>query len=334
MNEREIVRRLRAYAEGAPVPIGSTVRVQVAEEGTLFLAFIRMGGESSPWAIGWKLPGNPCRCLTVPEARNRDLVAQMLAGFAPTLLEHLLHPAHASPHHAEFDEDEVPHRQVWLPNGSHIEMLHFLGSRYTFARRGPKERVETLNALGRACSWLFRESTRPDQMTVFAATDVLRSAYSFPADDMRQGHLGFLMAWLSAPGNRQQRQQLARAAEKESISTLLDPSLERDPLAEFVADYHDVRSTKSAAATTAAEKKIAAVLRGELTRRLELTEAAWERVIADERPYNTGLEKLVSESTSEMWWKYLRYEYGETPFVPSPETDRSAPSAANRLRAP
>ena len=59
------------------------------------------------------------------------------------------------------------------------------------------------------------------------ATDVLRSAYTFPAEDVRQGHLGYLLAWLETSGSRDERLAAASEAERHSIATNLDPDLER-----------------------------------------------------------------------------------------------------------
>jgi hypothetical protein len=52
-------------------------------------------------------------------------------------------------------------RQLWLPNPTHLEMLHHLAYAYTFTKWGGAMRA-TLNALGRACGWLFREAQRPE----------------------------------------------------------------------------------------------------------------------------------------------------------------------------
>src|SRR5437773_2070337 len=101
MTSHDVVRRLRAMAKGRPLPNGETLRVpklgaSVIESNTLILAFVRMGGESTPWGVAFGHPGKRPEILTIPEARNRDAVADMMAAFAPVLLEHLYHLRYSS----------------------------------------------------------------------------------------------------------------------------------------------------------------------------------------------------------------------------------------------
>lgn len=65
-----------------------------APRDVLIVCFVRMGGESAPWGIVFGPPDKAPTILTVPEPRNRDFVAAMVARFAPALLKHLQHPAH------------------------------------------------------------------------------------------------------------------------------------------------------------------------------------------------------------------------------------------------
>ena len=204
MNEREVIRRLQAYHKGRPVPRGETRRVHVALPAEcLMLSFVRMGGESRPWGIAFGPPDSPPRILTVPEARNRDLVAGMVQEFAPVLLAHLRSPEHCDSK-PESPDDLAPLRQVWVPNPTHLEMLHHLAFAYTFPSFESANQ-SILNAFGRACGWLFREAHRPGQQAVVVATAALRDAFSFPSEQARQGHLGFLLAWLDAEGDRADR---------------------------------------------------------------------------------------------------------------------------------
>ena len=95
-------------------------------------------------AIAAGHPGERPRIFTVPEPRDRELVAAMAAEFAPILLSHLGHPDYVS---GEVTGAPVPLKQVWLPNPSHVEMLHFLNYAYTFARKSDDpERLRLLNA--------------------------------------------------------------------------------------------------------------------------------------------------------------------------------------------
>src|SRR5207245_11282338 len=133
--------------------------------------------------------------------RNRTVGADMAAEFAPALLPHF--------RHRDYDRTSPtgpqqigPLRQLWLPNGTHRDMLHFIAYAYTFTRVGERDRAKTLNKLGRATGWLFREAMRPGQQTVMVASEALQTAYTFPAEDVRQAHLGLLLAWVATKGGR------------------------------------------------------------------------------------------------------------------------------------
>src|SRR5262245_58791455 len=106
-----------------------------------------MGGESRPWGIAYGHLHSEPTILIVPEGRNRDLVADMCAEFAPALLRHLRAPAYLVDEPTSWG-DLDPLRQIWLPNGSHLDMLHHLAYAYTFTRWGAGARGR-LNALGR-----------------------------------------------------------------------------------------------------------------------------------------------------------------------------------------
>ncbi len=333
MNAFQVMQRLRAWNEGTPLPRGETLHFPLAKApDTLVLAFVRMGGESSPWGLAWGRPGQPPTIRTVPEPRERDAVAAMVAELAPVLLAHLLHPAWSDAVIGSA-KDERPLRQVWLPNASHAEMLHHLAYAYTFARKGDPARVPLLNALGRAAGWLFRESKRPGQFTVMAASEALRESYTFPCEDVRQGHLGYLMAWLQTTGNRAKRLTAAATAERRSISTSLDPAVERDELAEPVERYGEARNEERAADAQRAATIVARILAKELAHRFELTAAALANLARDRRRVNRGIARLQQEAWAAHWHDYLRTERaildrpGEPVFVRSPETDHR-PSAA------
>lgn len=84
MRPDQAVKRLQAWCQGKPLPAYSTRHFAIAGDSDLLIvAFLRMGGESAPWGIAWGYPGKAPRILTVPEARNREAVAQMVATFAP-----------------------------------------------------------------------------------------------------------------------------------------------------------------------------------------------------------------------------------------------------------
>lgn len=327
MNGEQVVRRLRAWAEGHPLPRGSTRHFPIAApRDLLILSFVRMGGESAPWGICYGHPGTRPTVLTVPEARNRDLVADMVARFAPTLLRHFGHPEYAGAGDGQL-------RQLWLPNPTHLEMLHNLAYAYTFTKWGARER---LNALGRLAGWLFREAMRPGQVTVMVATDALRSMYSFPAEDVRQAHLGFLLAWLETRGNREARLRAAADAEQHSVATSLDPAVERERLDDLVDEWNEARRKEDGTAAARLDKAVGSGLQPELLRRHTLVEKAIEVLRRDPRLKNPGVAQLQDASLEERAYQYLRLEgqfaaAGEGPaFTPSPETDRHPAAAAAR----
>ena len=58
MTADEVVRRLRAFECGKPLPRGETLRVsRLPAEQVMILAFVKMGGESSPWGLAFGRPG-------------------------------------------------------------------------------------------------------------------------------------------------------------------------------------------------------------------------------------------------------------------------------------
>jgi hypothetical protein len=329
VNSREAIQRLRAHQAGRPLPKGEKRSVRVPDpRDVLVLAFVRMGGESRPWGVAFGHPGGGPTVLTVPEGRDRTQVAEMMLRAAPVLLGHLRSPALA-PRLPGGPEDLAPIRQIWLPNSSHLEMLLHLAYAYTFTRSG--DDVPSLNALGRACAWMFRESQRPGEQHVIIATAALRDAFTFPAETVRQGHLGFLLAWLDSRGDG--KAALARAHDEErlSMSTTLDPSTERRELEPLVERWRT--ASKQGADSERFARGIHSVLAEELTRRFDLTVRAWQILHEDPRRENIAVEDLVEEALTRQWWDWARTEVailnGEQGFVPSVETDRQPASAAS-----
>jgi hypothetical protein len=274
---------------------------------------------------------------TVGEPRNRDFVANMLAGFAPTLLEHVFHPRFST-HEITQGADPRPLRQLWLPNPTHLEMLHLLEFTYAGARFGDPGRAELLRTFGRACGWLFRESQRPGQTSVVVATDALRESFAFPSQDTRQGHLGFLLAWLDGKKDRAGRFAAAEEAERQAVATSLDPEFERKELLPRVEAFDAARG-KDAATVARAADAVQRALEPELVRRVELTQRTFETLRRDKRRPNRGLDQLVKASNEKHWYEYLRLEHaiedgdGQRVFTPSPETDRNPVAAAAHFYA-
>jgi hypothetical protein len=335
MTGDEAVRRLRAFQKGRPLPSGETLHLpRVGAAQQLVLAFVKMGGESSPWGLAYGRPDKAPTILWVPEARRRDDAAEMLSRFAPILLTHLHHPQH-SPFGPDPDQ-KVPLLQVWLPNDSHLEMLHHIAYAYTFNRAPDLTRRKKLRALGHACGWLFREAQRPGQMVVMVASHVLREAYTFPAENTRQGHLGFLLAWLRTAGGRDARTAAAEEAERLPVSTSLDPVDEREELLPYVEMFNEGRKDGNAAKTDRGRSHIEKFLHTELKRRFDQVVETIRALEADKRIENRYLDKLVQESMKEHTLQYRRIEAKQVEtedgpaFIPSPETDRYPAAAGSR----
>ena len=306
LNARDVVQRLRAFDLGRPLFRGETRHFASAEGAdNLVVAFVRMGGESRPWGIAFGHPGGAPTVLTVPEGRNRDLVADMCAEFAPILLKHLRTPNYVADAPTNWEELR-PFRQIWLPNVSHLDMLHHLAYAYTFTKWGAGKRGR-LNAFGRACGWLFREAQRPGQQHVMVATQALKEFFVFPAQDVRQGHLGFLLAWLNPDVDRNARMKSAIEAERHSVSASLDPDLERitEPLLE---SWLEARRAANEAEMDAAAVKLKARLIPELVRRYDLCTDAISILTRDERRVNAGVPTLVQEGLKEQWFQHTRQE--------------------------
>lgn len=334
MNSRQCFARLLAYKAGRPLPSGETLHFHIAKNADLLiLAFVKMGGESGPWAVGFKTPGKKATVLTTPEPRRRQSAAQMIEKLAPILLTHLRHPEHDDTRIEDADHG-LPVRQIWLPNSGHIEMLHQLAYTYTFTKQGEPEEVAVRNAVGRACNWLFSESERPGQMTVMAANAALHDSYIFPCETVRQAHLGYLLAWLGTQGGIEARLAAASAAEASPIAPSLDPELEREQLQPWLEDWNKADAAGDTKAAEAHAARIAKLLTSEVERRLALVEDAITLLRADERRMNPGVNELCTASLSAHWYNYLSGEYrrleggGKPVFTPSPETDRNPGAAA------
>ena len=303
------------------------------------LAFVRMGGEALPWAIGLGHPHDEPQVFAIPDARDRERVGEMLTAVAPLLAGHLDHPDYSTTG-VTSDEDAatVPLRQIWVPNGSHVQMLHMLNMRYTFARAGDPGRAQQLRILGRLSGFLFREATRPGEATIIDSSAALREAYTFPTDDLRQQHVGLLVALLQTSGSAAARAAAAEDAERLSVSISMDPQVERDSLEPLVDGYVKARREEGSSAMRQTERKIVAVLEREVSRRLQLTARAIEVLRSDPRPVNAGADGLALQSTKARQSDYIWFEEQfilrgeENFFPPSPETDRDRRGGAARYQ--
>ncbi len=335
MNERETIRTLLAFSAGKPIPKGTRLLLpRRAPSDTLIIAFVRMGGESRPWGVALGKPDQEPTLLVVPEPRDAEMVAQMLEVMVSSVLSHLGHPEYPGANlYPNIPLPWQPYRppSVWLPNATHIEMLHFLAFRYTFAKRGEPGRIKALNALGRACDWLFQESTRPGQLSCIDASAALRDAFSFPVEPARLAHTGYLVAWLTGKGNFKQRLRQASKAESLPISTSIDPALERSRLTTLLKRYKRAQRSADAQECSVVESRIRAALEPELARRFNITATAYTLMTNDPRPVVAGVCEL-QDRTRESHAEYLKVEEhllkNGTAWIASPETDRNSIRAA------
>jgi hypothetical protein len=332
----ETVRRLNAWAAGTPLPRGNVINMHVANDEDLFIvAFLRMGGESRPWGVAFGTIADGPTVLTVPEGRNRQLVGDMMAEFAPAILGHFRHPSYSEGPQA-YSTDSL--RQVWLPSTSHIEMLHFIAAAYARSTWNRPD-ISALNALGNLANCLFIESQRPGQQTIFGATDALRNSFIFPATPVRQAHLGYLLGWLNGGSGRDTRLAAAHNAEKLSMSTVLDPHIERTDLQPLVSAWGEARSGNDTSGMKQSSDAIHSSLSEELLARWDLAREAAESVRNDMRATNTGVDSLVSNTAYTFFrnWgeKTVTEIAGVNAFWPNVFTDyhpRSA-AAAYQMRA-
>jgi hypothetical protein len=336
MSVREVGRRLRAWEVGRPVARYQTLhQIVVDRDRALIVAFVRMAGESRPWGIVWGHPGGDPRVMSVPDGRLRDDVAALAANFGEDLLAHLrVHNWTYDPLPRDAGPDDL--RQVWVPNGQHVAMFHQLAYAYSQTRFGGSD-VDTLNALGRLSGWLFRESTRRGCQHLVDASSALREAYAFPAQDARQAHLGFLLAWLNTSGDRAARIASSANAETKPVSPTMDPTMERD----FLEKPLERRRSRLREGSLASdeEAEIARILRDELLRRWRLCSDAYDVLASDERKLNVGVDTLVTAAIEEFYWQCQAPELKiadpsqGAAFISHPETDFHGSSAASRYLA-
>lgn len=334
MTAREITKKLRAWEAGRPIPRYDTIhQAIVSPDDALIVAFVRMAGESRPWGITWGTAAAGPRVASIPDGRVRDEVSELCAEFAEELLDHLrVHNWTYDP--AGQKEDANRLRQVWLPNGQHIEMLHQLSYTYSQTKFGGRNQ-DILRALGRLSGWMFRETSRKGSQHVVSASRALSDAYVFPAQDARTAHLGFQLAWLETVGDRAHRMAAAGEAELLTISATLDPDLDRRVLSDLVEQWQTARRAGGDPSSLAAG--IASALEPELVRRWDLTRRAYSLLANNDRPINPGVRALIEESQAEFWGQHQRIELRLNDpslgpaFVAHPETDFHGSAAASRF---
>lgn len=325
----ETIRRLHSWHAGKPLPRGEVLNVHVADDDDIYIvSFLRMGGESRPWGIAFGALSEQPTVLTVPEGRNRTLVGDMVAQFAPSLLEFFRHPEFSAEGPAA--STSHPLRQLWMPGHSHIEMLQYLAAAYA-RTQWERDDVDTLHALGNLANCLFIESQRPGQQTVMSATEALRRSFVFPTAPVRQGHLAHLLAWLRGGNTRNSRLEAARLAESVSVATVVQPDIERLRLQPHVASWNQFIAEGDVSQAAVEEKKVHGVLEEELLIRWNLTKDAIDTLRRDSRIPNMGLSMLCDDTKRSFysaWGERAMNEAAGVPvYWPNVFTDYSPRSA-------
>lgn len=329
MNDFDAVLKLRAWCEGRPLPVGATVPWgRPANAQTFVVAFVRMAGETSPWAIAWGPPDRAPQVASVPDPRRADDVRAMALRFGDDLLRAFGHPEYGV-------QLDVARAALVVPGASHVEMFHQLEYRYARARKVPDAEIDAVNAVGRLCGWVFREWHRPAQTMLIDATRSLRDAWAVPTEDLRQQHLGFVLAWLTTDGDRDARTLAAERAEASAVGVTLDPTLERDTLEPLLSTWNAARQQERD--DRAGAEAIALVVEAEVRRRWQLAADGWRHLQRDARPTSPAFAQLaaLTQGEYERQWRAAETarQEGEDPFVPDPETDRLGQAAASRFFA-
>ncbi|MFO0609378.1 MAG: hypothetical protein U0324_39805 [Polyangiales bacterium] len=329
MSDLDAVLRLRAWIDGRPLPLRDTAPwPRLAPADVLVVAFVRMAGETAPWAVAWGPAGGEPRVEAVPDPRRADDVRAMVMRFGDELLAWCGHPSKG-------DARDLARAALVVPGASHGEVFHLLEYRYARAVKVPDAERPRVNAFGRLCGWIFRESQRPAQTLVVDATKSIREAWAVPAEDVRQQHLGFVHAWLTTDGDRDARFAAAERAEADAVGITLDPTFERDTLEPIVSAWNAARQKGHDDVARADE--IRAAVGEEVRRRWRLADAAWSTMQRDARPTSGAFDELAALAQDEYEWQWRRAEVkreaGEEVFVPDPETDRQSAAAASRFFA-
>jgi hypothetical protein len=317
----DVLRRIEAWRTGVPAPVCESLPwPRAANADRLIVAFVRMAGEARPWGIAAGRPGEAPTILTAAEPRDAGELARLAVDFGKILLPHLPHPDHTTDAEKEGVAEIAPQRQLWMPGSTHVEMLHLLDYRFSRAKAREDTDAQQLGKVGRACGWLFRESTRPGQIRVFDATAKLREAFAIPAEDGRQQHLGYLLAWLESNGTREERVDAARVAEAESVGVTMHPAYEEDHLVELVKQWNASRDDPAQQAPIAT--RIREALEPELLRRFRVTERALVFLENGTCPANPELGDVQTLSAEEFVWQYWNREQKAAEPVTDPDAPR------------
>jgi len=332
MSLRELVRQLHAVKAVQPIHRYSTLHMRI-DENPMMIAFVRMAGESRPWALAYgRFNDEEPRFLSVPDGRNRLAVSEMCEKLAKDFLEYFRVTSYTwDPITKESSiEEELP--QLWVPSARHVEMFHHLQYAYWRVRKGD-DRTQPLTTFARLSGWLFRESSRLGQQSLVDTARLFRDSYVFPSDSSSLGHLGTCLEWFNPHSDITSARLAVRQAAILRDSPTLDPELDSkffSPLIQRRADL--IEGNKD---TSEVEEQIAKRLYIEVSRRWELIRSAYRVIASDTREVNPGVDDLTESTLESFYSQFQRIEENiQDPdmgpaYTQHPETDFHGSAAAS-----
>ena len=311
-----LVRTLEAWRHGSPTLRGSTLKHVVVESSSqLHLSFITAGGDRRLWAVGWQLGNGDRRLCTVIDPFAGETLIPLLTELSHVLRRHL----------TAIQTGSSEMTQIWFPGSSHVEQLQLLA--IELLDNGNSSWPSEILSSGADLLFAFTESRVPGQQFVVDAAACLNSAFEFPVEDSRKGHLGCQLRLL-------QRRHLEHGSfgpddlgrleiEQRSFGTLLHPADERTRLWPAMEAFRSGEDLSSSGAA------IVAVLEDELNFRLDASIAAAEIMLKDSRPPSAACRGDVTASVVR-FHRHLDAFMGDNSFSKNPRTDSRAASAAHR----
>ncbi len=316
---RQIVRKLRAFQGSRAQPKYSTILTHLPK-APAFLAFVRMSGETRPWGVAFGTEETGPKVYSAMDGRDREQIQSVLEDLSIDLINYFcvenftFDPITKESLHAE----NPP--QIWVPNSSHIDMLHFIN--YMYWKPRTDDAMDTYRTtLSRLCGWLFRESKLKGQQLVVDSAAVLRENYVFPVDDVTISNPAVALEWMKEKASIREQLDTTRDYAEDAAGTTLQPDVEK-VLEKLLKD-----KVKN-------EFEIGLVITAELERRWSLALDTFKTLQSDSRESNPGAFILLQESLKRFvdGFQYTERKKAENPgepsFTPHPETDNHGSAAA------
>lgn len=332
MNTRDLVLQLQAVKKIGPVPRFSTLHTRLAEN-PMMIAFVRMAGESRPWALAYgRFLDEEPKVLSVPDGRNRNTVAEMCEKLADEFLAYFRVTGYTWDPITKNStiQEEIP--QLWVPSARHVEMFHHLEYAFWRVRKGD-DRTKPLTVFARLSGWLFRESTRMGQQAIVDASKLFRDSYVFPTDSTSLGHLGSCLEWFKPHKDINSARLAVREVAILRDSPTLDPELDNKVFIPLINKR--IELVEEGKNTDTVDNKIESQLSTEVIRRWELIRSAYRILSNDTRVINPGVEELTQSTLDSFYSSFQRIEENlQDPdlgpaYTPHPETDFHGSAAAS-----